>query len=274
VNRPLAGFRVVNVSVNIPGPLAAARLAELGASVVKVEPPDGDPLQVASAELYARLAAGQKIVQLDLKTDADRETLDELLADADVLLTSSRPSTLARLGLGSELASRHPRLVHVAIVGHPEPGQERAGHDLTYVSAFGAVSPPTLPQTLVADIGGAERAVTAAVAMLLARERGSADRYVEVALADAAETFSLPWIHGLTRPGGVLGGGFPFYGLYEAKGGWIALAALEPRFRERLVAELGAEPAPDSFAGRTPEDWERWAAERDLPIAAVATIQA
>jgi crotonobetainyl-CoA:carnitine CoA-transferase CaiB-like acyl-CoA transferase len=109
--------------------------------------------------------------------------------------------------------------------------------------------------------------------MLLARERGGANRYTEVALADAAETFSLPWIHGLTRPGGVLGGGFPFYGLYQADGGWIALAALEPRFRDRLVAELGAEPTPGTFAGRTPEDWERWAAERDLPIAAVATIQ-
>jgi len=273
VDRPLAGFRAVNVSVNIPGPLAAARLTQLGAQVTKVEPPDGDPLQAASVELYERLAAGQQVVELDLKTDDGRDALDELLAEADVLVTSSRPSALARLGLGPGLASRHPRLVHVAIVGHREPDQERAGHDLTYVSAFGAVSPPTLPQTLVADIGGAERAVTAAVAMLLARERGGDERYAEVALAEAAETFSLPWIHGLTRPGGVLGGGLPFYGLYEADGGWIALAALEPRFRERLVAELGAVPTSDSFRGRTPEEWERWAAERDLPIAAVATIQ-
>jgi crotonobetainyl-CoA:carnitine CoA-transferase CaiB-like acyl-CoA transferase len=273
VDRPLAGFRVVNVSVNIPGPLAAARLVELGATVTKVEPPDGDPLQAASAELYERLAAGQEVVRLDLKDDVGRSALDSLLTEADVLLTSSRPSALARLGLGADVASRHPNLVHISIVGHAEPGQERAGHDLTYVSAFGAVSPPSLPQTLVADIGGAERAVTAAVAMLLARERGSRERRVEVALADAAETFSLPWIHGLTRPGGLLGGGLPFYGLYQADGGWIAVAALEPRFRERLVAELGAVPTDDAFAGRTPEEWERWAAERDLPIAAVATIQ-
>ena len=66
-----------------------------------------------------------------------------------------------------------------------------------------------------------------------------------------------------------LGGGSPFYGLYEADGGWIGVAALEPRFRERLVAELD-EPDGHTFRGRTPAEWERWADERDLPIAAVA----
>ena len=276
---PLAGFRAVNVSVNIPGPVAAARLAELGATVTKVEPLDGDPLEVASRELYERLAAGQTVVRLDLKDDAGRDALAELLAEADVLVTSSRPSTLARLGLSQpELTARHPQLVHVAIVGHAEPDQERAGHDLTYASAFGAVAPPSLPQTLVADLGGAERAVTTTLALLLARERGGSERYAEVALTEAAETFALPWTYDLTRPGGVLGGGLPFYGFYEAQGGWIAVAALEPRFRERLVAELGVEPSHDAFAaafaGRAPADWEHWAAERDLPIAAVATIPA
>jgi alpha-methylacyl-CoA racemase len=193
-----------------------------------------------------------------------------------VLLTSHRPSALARLGLAwADLDSRYPQLVQVAIVGHAEPGQERPGHDLTYLASYGLVSPPALPQTLAADLGGAERAVTAAVALLLGRERGDAERYAEVALADAAETFALPWTHGLTLPGGVLGGGLPFYGLYEAKGGWIAVAALEPRFRERLVAGLGvAEPSHEAFreafAGRTPAEWEAWAAEHDLPIAAVA----
>src|SRR5205807_2108273 len=147
------------------------------------------------------------------------------------------------------------------------------GHDLTYVARHGLVSPPSLPQTLVADLGGAERAVTAAAALLLARERGGGGRYEEVALGDAAEAFSLPWSYALTAANGVLGGGLPFYRLYEARGGWIAVAALEPRFRERLVRELGvAEPSVEefsrAFAGRSPEAWERWAEERDLPIAA------
>ena len=272
----LAGIHVLNVAVNVPANVAAARLGDLGANVTKVEPAEGDPLEAASAGLYARLTEGHTIVRLNLKDEDDRARLDEVLARTDVLLTSSRPSALARLGLAwADLEARYPRLVQVAIVGQAAPDQERPGHDLTYLAPFGLVSPPVLPQTLVADLGGAERAVTAAVALLLARERGDGERYAEVALADAAEGFSLPWTFGLTVPGGVLGGGYPFYGLYEAKGGWIAVAALEPRFRDRLARELGVdEPSHEAFgaafAARTPDEWERWAGERDLPIAAVA----
>ena len=267
---PLAGVRVVSVAVNLPGPAAAARLVELGATVTKVEPLSGDPLQAASPELYACLADDQTVLRLDLKDEESRPRMDELLADADVLLTSSRPSALDRLGLGrDELAARHPHLLHVAIVGHHAPDQELPGHDLTYVAAHGLVSPPRLPQTLVADLGGAERAVTAVTALLLARERDGTQRYAEVALADCASFFALPRRYGLTTEGGPLGGGSPFYNLYEADGGWIGVAALEPRFRERLEAELGGIPEPRSFAGRSPVEWERWAAERDLPIGAV-----
>ncbi|HST26538.1 MAG TPA: CoA transferase [Gaiellaceae bacterium] len=265
----LAGIRVVNVGINLPAPAAAARLVELGAHAAKVEPPGGDPLEAASSELYAHLAAGQDVVRLDLKQPPDRERLHELLDDADVLLTSSRPSALARMGLArAELEPRHPRLVQVAIVGHRDPEQERPGHDLTYVASHGLVSPPGLPRTLVADLGGAERAVTTALALLVAREHGGS-RYAEVALADAAEFHALPVRYGLTTAGDPLGGGSPFYRLYEAQDGWIALAALEPRFRERIAAELG-ELHDDSFAARTPAEWERWAGDHDLPIAGVS----
>ncbi len=273
---PLAGVRVVTVAVNLPAPAAAARLAELGAAVTKVEPPDGDPLEVVSPALYERLTDGQTILRLGLKEPADRARLDGLLAAADVLLTSSRPSALQRMGLArTELERRFPRLVQVAIVGHAAPDQERPGHDLTYVAPHGLLSPPELPRTLVADLGGAERAVTAAVALLLARASSGAGGYEEVALADSAAFFALPWAYELTAPDGPLGGGSPFYRLYEARGGWIGVAALEPRFRERLTAELGAEEtSADAFAAafgaRTPAEWERWADERDLPIAAVA----
>jgi alpha-methylacyl-CoA racemase len=273
---PLAGVRVVAVAVNLPAPAAAARLAELGASVTKVEPPEGDPVAAASPALYERLTAGQAIVRLNLKEPAERDRLAELLADADVLLTSSRPSALARMGLAwTDLEPRFPRLVQVAILGHGAPDQERPGHDLTYIAPHGLLSPPGLPRTLVADLGGAERAVTAAVALLLARARGGGERYAEVALADSAAFFALPWTYGLTASDGPLGGGSPFYRLYEARGGWIGVAALEPRFRERLVAELGVEETTAdvfaaAFGARTPAEWESWADERDLPIAAAA----
>jgi alpha-methylacyl-CoA racemase len=270
---PLEGVSVVSVAINLPGPAAAFRLAELGASVTKVEPPSGDPLQV-DEELYARLTAGQTIVVLDLKDAADRERLAELLDAADVLLTSSRPSALARLGLSwPELRDRHPRLVQVAIVGHAAPGQELAGHDLTYVAAHGLLRPPANPQALVADLGGAERAVSAALALLVARERGG-ERYAEVPLADAAEFFALPWKHGLTTADGPLGGTLPFYRLYEADGGWIALAALEPRFQENVLRaleldEASVESFATVFATRSPGDWEAWAEAHDIPLAAV-----
>jgi alpha-methylacyl-CoA racemase len=280
VDAPLAGIRVVNIGVNVPAGVATARLVELGATATKVEPPGGDPLQGAAGDLYDRLTAGQEIVRLNLKDDVGRAALAELLEAADVLLTSSRPLALARLGLdAAALQAHHPRLVAVAIVGYGKPEENRAGHDLTYLAGYGLVSPPDLPRTLVADLGGAERAVTASCALLLARERGVEPRYAEVRLADAAEAFALPWTYGLTVPGGILGGGFPFYGLYEADGGWIAIAALEPRFQERLVQELGVEPTREAlaaaFAERTPDEWERWGEEQDVPIAAVAaTIHA
>ncbi|HEX7239129.1 MAG TPA: CoA transferase, partial [Longimicrobiaceae bacterium] len=133
---------------------------------------------------------------------------------------------------------------------------------------------PRLPRTLVADLAGAEQAVSAALSLLLARERGQGSGHMEVALSDAADSFAAPFRHGLTAPHGLLGGGNPAYRIYEARRGWVALAALEPHFMERLRAELelpvvleaGLERA---FRTRTAEEWEAWATERDIPLVAV-----
>lgn len=275
MSAPLAGVRAVTIAVNVPGPAAAARLVGLGATVTKVEPPGGDPLASLHPRWYEELAAGQEIVTLDLKQAAGRERLDALLEEADLLLTSNRRAALERLGLAPEaLRRRFPTLVHVAIVGHPAPGHDRPGHDLTYAAEHGLVAPPGLPPTLVADLGGAELAVTAALALLLARERGAGGGFAEVPLAGAAERFAAPLRHGATAAGGTLGGGLPRYGLYETRSGWIAVAALEPRFQERLRAELGLDeltrPALERrFTERDAEEWEAWARPRDLPLVAV-----
>ena len=214
---------------------------------------------------------------LDLKQAADRARLDELLEPADLLLTSSRPAALGRLGLAwPELHAQFPRLCQVAIVGYPAPDQNRPGHDLTYAAAHGLVVPPDLPRTLVADLGGAELATTAAVALLLARERGGEAGYAEVALADAAAAFAAPLRHGATVPGGPLGGGSPSYGLYPAADGWLAVAALEPHFQQRLARELGLDELTHdalttAFGARNAEDWEAWGREHDLPLSAVSS---
>jgi crotonobetainyl-CoA:carnitine CoA-transferase CaiB-like acyl-CoA transferase len=286
---PLHGVRVVSTAVNVPGPAAVARLVALGAEAVKVEPPGGDPLEAAAPRWYAELTAGQQVVGLDLKEPSAREQLEGLLAVADVLLTSSRTTALERLGLGWEaLHARHPRLCHVAVVGHPAPDDGLPGHDLTYQASTGLLGTggpdeePRMPVALVADLAGAERAATEAVAALLERTlTGRGTRRV-VALSDAADAMAAPLRHGLTAPGAVLGGGHPGYRLYAARQGHVAVACLEPHFLAGLRELLGlpttaGEPAGDLaavFTTRTAAEWEAWGREHDLPLAAVSTAEA
>lgn len=274
----LAGARVLNMAINIPADVAAARLCELGASVVKVEPPSGDPVLANSPAWYRQLTAGHEIHTLDLKQPDARAQLELLLADTDVLLTSTRLAALERLGLDwPSLEQRHPRLVQVAIVGHRAPRQNLAGHDLTYAADAGLLSPPQLPLTLIADLGGAERAVSSALALLIAREH-EGERYAEVALEDAARFFAAPLQHGITGAGRVLGGGEPYYGLYRTRDGWLALAALEPHFQRGLRARLqlpedaGDELLAQAFAARTGAEWAAEAQAYDLPLAVVNDV--
>lgn len=273
--RPLEGVAVINLGINLPAPAAGARLTELGAQVVKVEPPGGDPLEANAPEWYRRLTAGQTVLRLDLKDPTDRARLRGNLEECDVLVTSSRPAALDRLDLGwTAIGERFPRLVQVAIVGYPHPRQDVPGHDLTYMAHLDLLSPPALPRTLMADIAGAERAVSAALGLLLARERGLGPRYAEVALSDAAAAFVGPWEHGMTTADGIVGGGLPAYGFYEAGGGWVALAAIEPHFQERLRVELGLsaldrDTLAQAFRSRTPAQWQEWADARGIPLAAV-----
>jgi crotonobetainyl-CoA:carnitine CoA-transferase CaiB-like acyl-CoA transferase len=264
----------VPASINLPADVAGHRLSELGAAVTKVEPPQGDPLEAASSDLYADLTRAQEMVVLDLKQEDARASLGRMLDRADLLLTSSRPAALAEFGLcWPELGHRHPRLVHVAIVGHAAPNQELPGHDLTYAAREGLIEPPAMPRTLMADLVGAEQTVSTALALLLGRA-ARADRYAEVALEHGAAVLALPWRHRITTADGPLGGANPFYRLYEAERGWVALAALEQRFRERVTSALGidevsVEAFARAFRTRPAEDWERWAAELDIPLAAV-----
>jgi len=273
--KPLENTRVLTLAVNLPGPLAAARLCQLGAAVVKVEPPAGDALAQASPDWYRELHEGQEIVRLNLKDAEDRARLDTYLSRADLLLTATRPAALRRLGLAwVELHARYPRLCQVALVGYPAPLEDLAGHDLTYQARAGLLTPPHLPRACVADLAGAQEAVAAALALLLARERGQGGQHASVSLARAAEGFAEPWRRGLTAAGGVLGGGLPGYQLYRAREGWVALAALEPHFQQKLVADLhltcaSREEFQRVFLTRTAQEWEQWGAQHDVPIAAV-----
>jgi len=271
----LRGIKVVSLSINTPGPVAASRLARLGANVTKVEPPAGDPLKLFARSWYDSMCEGQTVATIDLKDQGGRAQLDALLEEADLLLASYRPSALRRLGLDWEsLHARFPKLCFAGIIGYPAPLEEKSGHDLTYLAETGLVIPPELPSTLFVDLAGAERCVSQALALLLhfARTGEAGCRFIS--LYDCAVELHAPVKAGLTNRGGVLGGGSPFYGVYETREGWVAVAALEPHFAQRLTSELKLSRADHSslanaFRERSAGDWEKWAEERDLPVVRV-----
>ncbi|HZY99505.1 MAG TPA: CoA transferase [Candidatus Baltobacteraceae bacterium] len=271
----LEGVRVVAAATNIPGPMAAARFAELGASVWKAEPKRGDPLETAAPQWYARLHARVEVERLDLSLPGDRDALHGQIASADVLLTAMRTRALERAGIAHEmLRERYPRLVQVAVVGESAPHQDRAGHDLTYQARAGLLSPPSMPRTLVGDLAAAEQIVSATLAALLARARDGRGRYFEIGIVDAAHDFAAPFRYGLTTPDGALGGDLATYRMYRASEGWVAVAALESHFIEGLRDILKIETLDEAsiaaaIAQRPARDWERLAQARDVPLAEV-----
>lgn len=276
---PLDGIRVLSIAINLPGPAAVARLASWGARVTTVLPPTGDPMERYAGAYFDELHEGQTIEHVDLKSDEGRARVDELLAETDIFLTSSRPSALTRLGLDhATVSGRHTRVCQVDIVGHPGDGAEVAGHDLTYQAGTGLVRDGRMPATTVVDLAGAERAAAEAAAALVERARTGRGCRREVALSDLAHMMARPVVHGLTVPGGLLGGGAPVYDVYAVSDGHIALAALEPHFTTRLLTELDIAPEELSrerlaevFTTRTAAEWQQWADERDIPLAAVRT---
>jgi alpha-methylacyl-CoA racemase len=268
----LQGIKIVSLSINTPGPLAAARLAGMGASVTKVEPPAGDPLKTAARSWYEALTKGQIVSSLDLKDSDQRSRFDETLAASDLLLASFRPSALRRLGLDWEsLHRRFPRLCFVGIIGYPPPDEERSGHDLTYLAGTGLLSPPALPLSLYVDLVGGERCASQALALLFRFARTGQAECAWVSLHECARELAQPLEAGLTRPGGALGGGSPFYGVYRTLDGWIAVAALEPHFAKKLVEALDLDMSDRKeierrFLSRSSAYWEQWAQLRGLPL--------
>ena len=267
-------MKIVSIALNVPGPVALARLVADGAQAIKVEPPWGDPLGALCKRWYDDLHRNIAVERIDLKTAQGRARMMSLLRDADVFFASHRPSALARLGLDARsLQVALPSLRHVNIVGDTA-NPEEPGHDLTYQARAGLLSAPSgtegsrsLPLTLFGDMAGAERAHAALKDVM---HRPGASR--EVGLYDALVDLAAPLRYGLTSAGGHLGGGNPAYGIYAAREGAIAVTALEPHFRARLYEGLGLGDGDDPsvvFSTKTALEWEKWAAARDLPLVAI-----
>jgi alpha-methylacyl-CoA racemase len=282
--QPLAGVRVLSLALNLPGPAALLRCRAMGAACVKFEPPAGDPMAHYNKTAYAALHEGIAVRTADLKSEAGRQQLHAELAQTDVLLTSFRPSALAKLGLDrAALQERHPRLSQVAIVGAPGARAEEPGHDLTYLAESGLVTGTELPPTLFADMGGALLASEAVLqATLHARTAAGANGlYLEVALNASADWLALPRTWGLTQPTGAVGGAHAGYRVYPCADGRVAVAALEPHFAARLCEAAGVSP-PDMMAPATHTALAAWLAtrtraeldamgrERDVPLLTLA----
>lgn len=273
----LEGIKIVNSAYNLPGPIAAFELSKFGAAVIKVEPPGGDRFGQFCREWYSQLVAGNEILQLDLKSADGLEALHALLVDADIFITSIRPSALERLGLDwATLQDSFPRLGHVEIIGYPHPYEEKPGHDLTYQAEAGLVSPPELPRSLYSDLFGAQRAVQAALLLLLKQKNTGCGGSFRISLAEVVGELSSPMEFHLTRAGELLGGGLPHYNLYETRDGWIALAALEDKFWNSLISvldlsgkQITKEVLEAVFILEKTDHWLTLAEEYDLPISEV-----
>jgi crotonobetainyl-CoA:carnitine CoA-transferase CaiB-like acyl-CoA transferase len=274
---PLSGIRILSLALNLPGPAALMRCRAMGAACTKLEPPAGDPMGHYNRVAYAALHEGVTVEVADLKTEAGRQRLHQMLDATDVLLTSFRPSGLAKLGLAWDaLHTRHPKLSQVAIVGAPGARAEEPGHDLTYLAESGLVTGTVLPPTLYADMGGALLASEAVLKAALRADHASGI-YLEVALNAAAGWLALPRTWGLTAPGGAVGGAHAGYRVYPCADGRVAVAALEPHFAARLCEAAGA-PSRDMFSAATHEAVARWIGgrtraeleamgrERDVPL--------
>ncbi|MDR5877704.1 CaiB/BaiF CoA-transferase family protein [Caballeronia sp. LZ032] len=274
----LTGLRVLDLTRLLPGPVATLRLAELGADVLKIEPPgDGDYARTmlqspadrargVPSAFYRIVNRGKRQVTLDLKTPEGRARLIELARDADILVESFRPAVMARLGVGDEvLREANPKLVYCAITGFGAEGPfaHKAGHDLNYIAYAGVLDQlaardgtPIAPNFQLADLlGGALTAVTEMLAAAWQVARGGAGRRIDISMTHAMHAHNV-MAHialanedpSVTRAGaGLLNGGVPCYDVYRTRDErFIAVGALELKFWRTLCEALGR---PD-WAGR------------------------
>jgi len=287
--QPLAGILVVDFTRYLPGAYAARELLRLGARVVRVEPPGGDPMRETAPGWDALLREGTESVLCDLKKD--RALARALLSRADVVLDGFRPGVATRLGIGPEDVPA--RTVYCSITGFGLEGRHarRAGHDLNYLGFAGVLedTAPSLPPVQIADLAaGALAAVVRILAALLERERTDAGSHVVVSMTHGAHDLAAHRRDGDPRPR-LLTGGLACYRIYAtADGRHLTVAALEPKFFVRLCElvgrpELGrrqysadqeslAAELSDVLATKTLDDWLGLFEGEDVCVGPVVTL--
>jgi len=268
MSKPLAGFRILDLTRLLPGPALSMHLADFGADVIKVEdagegdymrsfPPlarNADGVQINAA--FENINRGKRSIRLDLKQEQGRELLLRLVDGADALIEGFRPGVMDRLGLGWDvLHGRNARLVFCSLTGYGQTGPlaPRAGHDLNYCAMTGvldqirAAGRPAMPNLQIGDLlGGTLTALAALLAALLGAGKSGRGSRVDVAMTDGLLVHNI-FPHGDLDAGQtpvagetLLTGGAPCYGVYEtADRQYLAVGALELKFWQAFCDAAG-----------------------------------
>ncbi|MGE5088350.1 MAG: CaiB/BaiF CoA transferase family protein [Candidatus Levyibacteriota bacterium] len=252
--QPLAGVRVLDFSLLLPGPFATVILADLGADVAKIEPPGGDFARQMPVAMFRMANRNKRSVVLDLKHAEAGAVVERLARWADVAIEGFRPGVADRLGIGYEALSQHnPRIVYCSLSGYGQdgPASVAPGHDLNYLAAAGALvlpghwsEPPRRSGLPVADLAGGSYAAIAILSALHERSHRGKGVYLDLSLAEAALSFT-QLRHGLDLDVPTRLHLYPTNDLFEtADGQAIALGIVEQHFWEGFVA-AACDLAPD-----------------------------
>lgn len=272
---PLKGMKVVELAGIGPGPMCAMLLADMGATVLRIdrrEPVDlGNPRPLK----YNLLLRNRQSIALDLKQPAAVELVLKLVSQADGLIEGFRPGVVERLGLGPDVClSRNPRLVYGRMTGWGQSGPlaAAAGHDLNYIALTGALhsigrkgQPPTPPLNLLGDYAGGSLylAMGMLAAVIEARQSGKG-QVVDAAIVDGTASLmtSVFGLHAaglvsLERGTNTSDSGAYFYDVYEcADGQWVSVAPIEARFHAQFLRLM--EIAPEEIGDqRERSNWDR-----------------
>lgn len=262
----LSGVRVLDLSLQLPGPFCTMMMADYGADVVKIDEPSPRARNPFAAEdpgtgpLDRYLNRGKKSVTLNLKSAEGQEIFRKMAATADVVVEGFRPGVVKRLGVDYEtLSAANPGLVYCSISGYGQTGPMRdvAGHDVNYLSYAGVLGlsgrpedPPTLLPVQVGDVyGGSMMALSGILMALLSRQRTGKGAWIDISMTDGSvASLAIPASNllggGIPQERGALplAGMLPCYDAYRcADGGYVSLGGLEPWFWKKLVTRLGRE---------------------------------
>jgi crotonobetainyl-CoA:carnitine CoA-transferase CaiB-like acyl-CoA transferase len=258
---PLAGVRVLDISQVMAGPFACMLLADLGADVIKIEPPGGGDqtrgsmgfkMKGADSMGFLNMNRNKRSVTLNLKSKAGREVLLRLVKDADILVENYRPGAMKRMDLGyDDVKAVNPRLVYTSISGFGQngPWADRPGFDLMAQAMSGVMSvtgypggPPVKAGVPVADIGCALFAIYATLAAYIGAKTTGQGQYIDAALFDAAMAFSV-WdicdYWGTGKPPEPLGTANKMTAPYQAMAasdGYFVMGANNQKLWEKLCA--------------------------------------